>query len=341
MGEALGSSEEAARKRIHRALERLQTLLTARGIGTTPSALAILCEAHGTATLPNGFAERLAQVSLAAKATPVDLAPTARPATPGVTPVALKVVLVGAGLGVVLIARILHPASPLAGLPLESVGCRGNPRRFQEHRSPTALRSASRGPAESAGKVVPDAEVQTILERLRSALYASDSAPDEDHARPSHQGRHRRLARPTKHLPSLLGEALADSRPVVVVRAAAGVAILGPDAREAGPELLRALQSNTHGHTLMGLGNALAQLGPEPSLLPGLVDALRNKPQHGLGLAEGFPPSQAESIAPGPPLTPLLRDPEPRASRRWPPTPSADAPRSPPPRRLSELPSMH
>ncbi|MCW1916144.1 sigma-70 family RNA polymerase sigma factor [Luteolibacter sp. GHJ8] len=69
IGAALGLSEEAARKRIDRALERLRSLLSKRGIATTSAALATILPAHATAPAPAGFAASLSSTALSTAAT--------------------------------------------------------------------------------------------------------------------------------------------------------------------------------------------------------------------------------------------------------------------------------
>jgi RNA polymerase sigma factor (sigma-70 family) len=66
IGAALGSGEDAARKRVTRALEKLRELLVSRGVTTTASALSVALAAHGVQTAPAGFAGTIAASSLAA-----------------------------------------------------------------------------------------------------------------------------------------------------------------------------------------------------------------------------------------------------------------------------------
>ena len=64
IGAALGLSEEAARKRLDRALERLRGLLAKRGIATTSAALATILPAHAISPAPSGFAAALSSTAL-------------------------------------------------------------------------------------------------------------------------------------------------------------------------------------------------------------------------------------------------------------------------------------
>lgn len=60
VGDALGGSAEAARKRVDRALDRLRELLARRGITTTGAALGATLTAHAIEAVPPVFAAALA-----------------------------------------------------------------------------------------------------------------------------------------------------------------------------------------------------------------------------------------------------------------------------------------
>jgi RNA polymerase sigma factor (sigma-70 family) len=65
LGNRLGLNENAARKRVERALERLHTLLARRGITSTGAALTLLLTHHTLAAAPAGLAASITAVSLA------------------------------------------------------------------------------------------------------------------------------------------------------------------------------------------------------------------------------------------------------------------------------------
>ena len=65
IGNVMGLSEDAARKRVARALEKLRELLARRGIKTTAEALSVTLAAHAVQAAPIGFAAALASASLA------------------------------------------------------------------------------------------------------------------------------------------------------------------------------------------------------------------------------------------------------------------------------------
>lgn len=69
VGESLGSTEEAARKRVDRALEKLQGLLKVRGVTLSGTALASALAALSVSAAPVGFAVAASSFALASAAT--------------------------------------------------------------------------------------------------------------------------------------------------------------------------------------------------------------------------------------------------------------------------------
>src|ERR1043166_8329193 len=75
IGEAMGSSEDAARMRVNRALAKLQSLLKRRGVSTTAAALSIMLAANVVQAAPLGLiggiaaAGALARTSIGTTAT--------------------------------------------------------------------------------------------------------------------------------------------------------------------------------------------------------------------------------------------------------------------------------
>ncbi len=69
VGTALGLTDEAARKRVDRALDGLRGALARRGVTSTAAGLAILLGAHAVVTVPGALAATVASVSLAGAAT--------------------------------------------------------------------------------------------------------------------------------------------------------------------------------------------------------------------------------------------------------------------------------
>ena len=69
VGEALGSTEEAARKRVNRALDKLHDLLTARGVTLSATALGSVLAASAVEAAPAAVVASVAQAVLAGTAT--------------------------------------------------------------------------------------------------------------------------------------------------------------------------------------------------------------------------------------------------------------------------------
>lgn len=69
IGINLGGSEEAARKRITRALDKLRTVLQRHGVATTAAALSTVMSANAVQVVPAGLAAALTSTSLTAVAT--------------------------------------------------------------------------------------------------------------------------------------------------------------------------------------------------------------------------------------------------------------------------------
>lgn len=76
IGASLGLSEEAARKRLDRALDRLRNLLAKRGITTSSAALASILPAHAIAPAPAGLSASLSSAALATATVTIPLTTT-------------------------------------------------------------------------------------------------------------------------------------------------------------------------------------------------------------------------------------------------------------------------
>jgi RNA polymerase sigma factor (sigma-70 family) len=74
VGASLGGSEEAARKRITRALEKLRLILRRRGVATTAAALSTTIPANAVQPAPAGLAGAIAHLSFAAAGTGTTIA---------------------------------------------------------------------------------------------------------------------------------------------------------------------------------------------------------------------------------------------------------------------------
>jgi RNA polymerase sigma factor (sigma-70 family) len=66
VGEVLGSNEDAARMRVHRALEKLQQLLKRRGISTSAAGLSVLLSTNAIHSAPAGLASAILNTAVLA-----------------------------------------------------------------------------------------------------------------------------------------------------------------------------------------------------------------------------------------------------------------------------------
>jgi RNA polymerase sigma factor (sigma-70 family) len=69
VGEALGSNEDAAQKRVARALEKLRVLLAQRGVTASVAGLATVLGAHAVSAAPAGLVTTVSSAALAGSAT--------------------------------------------------------------------------------------------------------------------------------------------------------------------------------------------------------------------------------------------------------------------------------
>lgn len=73
VGAKLGSNEDAARKRVNRALEKLRAILAGHGVTTTAAALSSAIPTHAIQTVPAGLAATLTKASFSAAGTGVHI----------------------------------------------------------------------------------------------------------------------------------------------------------------------------------------------------------------------------------------------------------------------------
>ena len=104
VGDALGSSEDAARKRVDRALEKLHVLLTHRGAALSAAALGTALAAEAVTAAPAGLAGTTAGIALASAA-----------ASGGITVTLLKLMtMTKVKFGLIGVIVIAGAATPLA-----------------------------------------------------------------------------------------------------------------------------------------------------------------------------------------------------------------------------------
>ncbi|MBL9174256.1 MAG: sigma-70 family RNA polymerase sigma factor [Verrucomicrobiales bacterium] len=301
VGSALGIAEDAARKRVARALEKLRQRLVARGITTTATALSCMLESRCVEAVPAGLGAHLAGVAWTAAGTavtpPLEILTLMSSAKTLATAAAVSVVLLTLGVGY---AR--YHASRSSGSPDSNTG--GIPENAAAEVSPDPGGSG-RHPTPDPGT---DPRLAAALLRVQKAL--EDRKPTRRFPNPEME---RALAalggRRAQALPLLLA-ALGNSDGPIRDRAIDGLRQLGGEARDALPELLRLLREGSVSAGL--IVPALENIGPSPAMVPDLVDALKQNPAARLSIANSLSsPAWGEPASISNALKPLLADPDP------------------------------
>src|SRR5579883_3123598 len=112
VGEALGSSEEAARKRVTRALEKLQTVFKLRGFSFSAAVLGTILAAEAVSAAPSGLALAISGQALASVAASAGVSPFLKLTTFANAKLGLIVALGMAGIATTL---VLQHSSGLQG----------------------------------------------------------------------------------------------------------------------------------------------------------------------------------------------------------------------------------
>jgi RNA polymerase sigma factor (sigma-70 family) len=302
VGMALGITEDTARKRVGRALEKLRQRLVARGITTTAGALSCMLESRCMEVLPEGLGAHLAGTALAT-------AGTASTSTLGIltlmtsvktltTLVAATIVLVTLGVGY---SRYF------------SKGASGSADPDAEGVPEIAGADVFPGNGGFGNRPIPDpgtdrrlaaalSRVQHVLEDRGRTLRYPNPAMEQALAA---LGGKRAAALP------LLLAALRNSEERIRDRAIDGLRQLDVEAKDAVPELLHQLRESGSGGAGL-IVFALETIAPSPEVVPDLVDALKQNPAARLFIANSLSSScWGEPAMTADALKPLLADPDP------------------------------
>lgn len=301
VGKALGITEDTARKRVHRALDKLRRSLASRGITTTGGALGAVLTRRGAEAVPAGLSARLVRSALA----------TAGTTTPGVslytlmastkvitfTTVAAVLLFAGFSASTVLVnrnARGHHSAS------------KTSPRTASGHRPSllSQLLRRTKGQNEAQLQSPDEATIGLALERLQKALNnpkPTRTIPDEAIGSAlASMGDRRAAALP------LLFEALRRGDALIRNRAADALGQIGPEAREAVPILMQQLREGSAPELLVW---TLERVAPSPDLVPQLVTGLKDNPASWLTLANSLTsPIWGDASVVSEAVRPLLED---------------------------------
>jgi RNA polymerase sigma factor (sigma-70 family) len=95
VGQALGTTEDAAQKRVSRAVDRLREFLSKRGVTVATSGLVVLVSAHAVQAAPIGLSAAISATALAGTAVAAAATTTVTAATKGIAMTTLQKTLIG------------------------------------------------------------------------------------------------------------------------------------------------------------------------------------------------------------------------------------------------------
>ncbi|WP_035612720.1 sigma-70 family RNA polymerase sigma factor [Haloferula sp. BvORR071] len=153
IGSLLGLSEEATRKRLDRAMEKLRALLAKRGIATTSAVLATILPAHAVAPAPVGLSASLSSTALS---TATAVAATATSST--------------SILAIIMSHKAISAAAAL--LLLAGVTAVAVPALTKDKNAPSSASASAPVPA-SAGEATPGADAGGTTARAKSKSAAT------------------------------------------------------------------------------------------------------------------------------------------------------------------------
>jgi len=296
LAEALGVSEETARKRISRAIERLRVIFARRGVVVSSLALVAAFAAHGAQAAPMEMAAAWAKVATAKAA-----AGTAA-ASGGILALATSAKSLG------FIAVLTGSVVVAAAFIISKVAPHGSPvaQPLATHLTTSVATPDTNSPL--AGPVTPskpatdpgaNAALAAALDEVKAALH--DPNETTLYPNPVMQAAIAGLGDQKKEALPILEAALKeDANAEVRLRALDGLGIIGPEATEAAPLLLGMLRDGGVGqaipqtrYTVMGkLGAvrsfpvytdnmilyALGQIHPSPEILPEFARMVKENP---------------------------------------------------------------
>jgi RNA polymerase sigma factor (sigma-70 family) len=230
VAEALGVSEETARKRLSRAMERLREIFARRGVVVSSLALAAAFAAHGAKAAPMEAASSWAEVAMAKAA-----AGTAAGSAGGIVAFVTSAKVAGLVAALVLggttfaIYKSISRGSP-APLATNLAISQGAPDTNGSLTGPSA-------PSRPAGDAVVSA---AALDKVRAALH--DPNPTTWYPNSVMQEAIAGLGDKKKAALPILEAALHEADADVRLRAVDGLGIIGPEAGAAAPLLLAMLR---------------------------------------------------------------------------------------------------
>ncbi len=262
VAEALGVSEDTARKRLSRAIERLREAFARRGVVVSSLALAAALAAHGAQAAPMDVAASWARVAMARAA-----AGAAASSSVGV--LALMASAKGPSLLAALAGLVVLAAAVTIFKSVSHGSPAANPLAAELTTSPGApgTNTSFVGPVtrhKSAGDAGAHDALAAALDKVKAALHDSNDTTLYPNSVMQEAitglGDNKKAALP------ILEAALGDANAEVRLRAIDGLGMLGPEAKEAAPLVLGVLRDG-------GLGGAIPQTRYTVAALSGAVKA--------------------------------------------------------------------
>jgi len=300
---ALKLTEDAAQKRVARALEKLRDIFTKRGVTLTGAAIVGAVSANAVQAVPIGLA---AEISAAAM-----LAGTTIATTTAIVMTTLQKILVP-GLAVVIGVVCVHKAyqairlQRTPALNTKSVEQQGKRNQEAKQRDYPALRPRSRNQSEERESAYGAKAIDELREALHAPrpFYGTKGYPSEEvRMAIVHLGKHRNEGFST------LKEAVDNPDPEVRKLAVSALGYLGRPARsqgelqgepaaEAAPFLWSILVAETNALRSLALAS-LRNIGFEPTDIPTLGDLLlvtKQRATVGAPLPEMYQPASHEQV---------------------------------------------
>jgi len=268
VGEALGASEDAAQKRVSRAVERLREFFSKRKVTIGVSGLVVLISANAIQAAPVGLAQGI--IATVSSLAGVSAASTFFSSVLG------KVLVVGGATAVVFVGVgiYFHMAGQFATGKFQAGGNQGVLVDSNQNGS-TDLKSASIT-SKVPANVSDDAKLDEAIAHLRKVLHTRPSTHQlYDYEQITNAieefGLYRRDAF------NVLLESCSDSEEFVRAGAIAGMGYLGKYLPEASPILWSMIYTSPSRERWL-IFRALQQIGFTPSDLPALTGLLTNGP---------------------------------------------------------------
>ncbi len=164
IGAALEISDDAAQKRVARALEKLRAILARHGITTTAAMLLAVLSTNAIQTAPVGLAARLAGASLAGAATPTAITVTLMTLT------SFKAGIIATGIAAGLAVWLTAEYRSLNGLQGENAALSQQISQLRQQPQPSLSSKAASGENSDSGELVELRREHADLLRLRGEV---------------------------------------------------------------------------------------------------------------------------------------------------------------------------